>query len=128
LSTACLLMSQGTCPRILCSSFYPAFICKRTEFSSALKFKSSTCLYADGLNDVCECVRSDQTSLVRLHIVSAHAGYIEQASDVYKMDPNDDGPLVQTLAKSNALSIVLQVPASTLVSDLKNRLDQFLAG
>lgn len=32
-----------------------------------------------------------------------------EASDVYKEDPDDDGPLVQTLAKSNTLSIVLQV-------------------
>ena len=39
-----------------------------------------------------------------------------EASDVYKEDPDDDGPLVQTLAQSNTLSIVLQVRLHLLLS------------
>eukprot|EP00283_Hemiselmis_rufescens_P014532 CAMPEP_0173448304 /NCGR_PEP_ID=MMETSP1357-20121228/40492_1 /TAXON_ID=77926 /ORGANISM="Hemiselmis rufescens, Strain PCC563" /LENGTH=98 /DNA_ID=CAMNT_0014414803 /DNA_START=54 /DNA_END=347 /DNA_ORIENTATION=- len=31
-----------------------------------------------------------------------------EASDVYKEDPDDDGPLVQSLAVSNTLTVVLQ--------------------
>lgn len=38
-----------------------------------------------------------------------------QASDVYKMDPDDDGPLVQTLAQANTLSLVLQASPAMCV-------------
>ncbi|KAJ1493959.1 Oxoglutarate and iron-dependent oxygenase degradation C-term-domain-containing protein [Baffinella frigidus] len=39
--------------------------------------------------------------------IEAEEDCAAEASDVYRMDPEDDGPLVQTIARSNTLSLVL---------------------